>query len=173
MTAGGRCILIAIPISHYCEKARWALERAGIPYEERQHMQGLHRIAVKRAGGDGTAPVLITPDGVLSDSSDILDFADERMPADRRIFPDDAARRAEIRALEDDYDERLGPEGRRWMYNQMRGHNKLIREFTPKTVPAWQRLALPVALPAMAGFIDKVLDITPETAAAAETTVRT
>ena len=24
--------LITIPISHYCEKARWALERAEIPY---------------------------------------------------------------------------------------------------------------------------------------------
>ena len=26
--------LITIPISHYCEKARWALERAEIPYRE-------------------------------------------------------------------------------------------------------------------------------------------
>lgn len=26
--------LLTIPISHYCEKARWALEHAGIPYRE-------------------------------------------------------------------------------------------------------------------------------------------
>ena len=26
-------MLITIPISHYCEKARWALDRAALPYE--------------------------------------------------------------------------------------------------------------------------------------------
>ena len=29
--------LVTIPISHYCEKARWALERAGIAYREERH----------------------------------------------------------------------------------------------------------------------------------------
>ena len=32
------CELVTIPISHYCEKARWALERAGVPYVERPHL---------------------------------------------------------------------------------------------------------------------------------------
>ena len=43
--------LITIPISHYCEKARWALERAGLPYREERHVQGIHRLAARRAGG--------------------------------------------------------------------------------------------------------------------------
>jgi glutathione S-transferase len=173
MTADGRsCLLITIPISHYCEKARWALERAQIPYRERQHMQGLHRIAVRRAGGGETAPVLVTPDGVLPESADILHYADERAPADRRIYPDDPDLRAEVHALEDDFDGRLGPEGRRWMYHQMRGQTGLVVKYTPKTVPAWQRYPLPVALPLMSRFIDRVLDITPETAAASERRVR-
>ena len=30
--------LITIPISHYCEKARWALDRAGVAYRERAHL---------------------------------------------------------------------------------------------------------------------------------------
>ena len=44
-------VLITIPISHYCEKARWALDRAGVDYEEHPHLQLIHRIAVRRAGG--------------------------------------------------------------------------------------------------------------------------
>ena len=60
--------LVTIPISHYCEKARWALERAGIKYREERHVQGIHRIAARRAGGGATVPVLVTPDGVLGDS---------------------------------------------------------------------------------------------------------
>src|SRR5215212_1631565 len=55
--------LVTIPISHYCEKARWALERVGIPYREERHVQGIHRFAARRAGGGITVPVLVTPDG--------------------------------------------------------------------------------------------------------------
>ena len=57
--------LITIPISHYCEKARWALERADIPYREERHVQLIHRIAARRAGGGQTVPVLVTPEGTL------------------------------------------------------------------------------------------------------------
>ena len=51
--------LLTIPISHFCEKARWALERAGLAYREERHVQGVNRIVSKRAGGHGTLPVLI------------------------------------------------------------------------------------------------------------------
>ena len=42
--------LITIPISHYCEKARWALDRAGLAYREERHVQGVHQVVSKRAG---------------------------------------------------------------------------------------------------------------------------
>src|SRR5665648_147371 len=65
-------VLVTIPISHYCEKARWALDRAGVPYRERRHLQGLHRVAVRRAGGGLTAPVLVDDGRVLAESALIL-----------------------------------------------------------------------------------------------------
>src|ERR1700728_3679182 len=57
--------LITIPISHYCEKARWALDRVGLPYREERHVQGIHQLAARRAGGGVTVPVLVTPDGPI------------------------------------------------------------------------------------------------------------
>jgi len=36
---GSPCILITIPISPYCENARWAPDRAGIRYVERAHLR--------------------------------------------------------------------------------------------------------------------------------------
>jgi glutathione S-transferase len=77
--------LVTIPISHYCEKARWALERAGLPYREERHVQGIHRFASRRAGGGGTTPVLVTPEGSLGESEEILLWVDERTPPDRRL----------------------------------------------------------------------------------------
>ncbi len=153
--------LITIPISHFCEKARWALDRAGIEYRERAHMQALHWVAVKRARGGRTVPVLVTDEGVLSESADILDYADARAPADRRLYPEDPALAAEVRALERDFDARLGPHGRRWMYDNMRGQRALVKRYGPTGVPAWQRRALPVAYGTVTRIIDRYLEITP------------
>ena len=69
--------LLTIPISHFCEKARWALERAGIDYVEERHVQGIHRIVARRAGGGTTMPVLVTDEGVFAESEDILRYADD------------------------------------------------------------------------------------------------
>ncbi len=154
------CTLITIPISHFCEKARWALERAGVDYEERAHLQVIHWFAVRRAGGGGkTVPVLVCGDMVLSESADILAFADARMPADARLYPDDAQEAGAVRALEHDFDERLGPDGRRWMYEHMRGQRKLVKQYAATGVPAWQRLGLPIAYGTVARIIDRYLDI--------------
>ena len=61
----GICELITIPISRYCEKARWALDRAGVRYRERAHLQGIHSGPARRAGGGSTVPVLVCGDEVL------------------------------------------------------------------------------------------------------------
>jgi glutathione S-transferase len=165
-------VLITIPISHFCEKARWALDRAGVPYEERAHLQVFHRFAVRRAGGGNTAPVLVMGgDRVLADSADILETASAQAPPGLRLFPDDIAAAAEVRALERDFDERLGPEGRRWMYFGIRGRRDIAVGYACTGVPAWQRRSLPLVYPAASRVIDRVLDVTPATARRSEEAV--
>lgn len=83
-------------ISHYCEKARWALERAGLAYREERHVQAIHWIAARRAGGGRTVPVLVTPEGALGESEEILVWADERTSPEHRLFPADPGERAEV-----------------------------------------------------------------------------
>src|SRR3954451_24869544 len=81
--------LLTIPISHYCEKARWALDRAGVDYREERHAQGIHQVMAKRAGGGKTVPVLVADEGVFPESEDILRYADRHLPDERRLFPED------------------------------------------------------------------------------------
>lgn len=166
-------VLITIPISHYCEKARWALDWAGVSYQERAHLQIFHWFAVRRAGGGKTAPVLVCGDRVLSDSAEIVDEADAQATPERRLLPDDPAAAAEVRALQQDFDTRLGPHGRRWMYYGLRGRRDLAIAYGCTGVSAWQRRALPLVYPAAARLIDRYLDITPATAAESEAVVRT
>ncbi|HEX6620783.1 MAG TPA: glutathione S-transferase N-terminal domain-containing protein, partial [Solirubrobacteraceae bacterium] len=116
MSASAPARLVTIPISHYCEKARWALDRAGIAYREERHVQIVHRVASRRAGGGGTVPVLVAPEGVFARSADIVAYADRHTEPGARLYPEQPEPRAEVVALERDFDADLGPEGRRWMY---------------------------------------------------------
>ncbi|HWH10339.1 MAG TPA: glutathione S-transferase family protein [Solirubrobacteraceae bacterium] len=156
-------ILVTIPISHYCEKARWALDRSGVPYVEHAHLQFVHRFAARRAGGGTTVPVFVSPEGALTESADILDYADAHSPADRRIYPDDPAAVAEIRGLEREFDDRLGPHGRRWMYHLLRRRSDLASRYGTAGVPTFERVMLPVVYPAVYAWIDRHLEITQDT----------
>jgi hypothetical protein len=71
-------------------------DRAGLP--RGAPFQLLHRLYVRRAGGGHTAPVLVTKDGVLRESADIVAWADDRVdPADRLIPDEWVARECEPR----------------------------------------------------------------------------
>ena len=155
--------LITIPISHYCEKARWALERAGLHYIEERHVQGVHQIVARRAGGGSTVPVLVTPEGVLSESQQILVYADASLPEDRRLFPADRSSRREVEAVSRWLDEGLGPEGRRVMYAHMLELRPLMLRFNCQGVPRRERLAMTALWPAVVRWGRRELGIGPGT----------
>ncbi len=160
-------VLVTIPISHFCEKARWGLERAGLDYEERRHIQIVHQIAARRAGGGKTAPVLATPAGVYSDSRSILRYADEHLPAHARLYPADRLERKEVLALEDRFDTGIGVEGRRWLYHEVFKDPKPFTPYNLTGVPAWERRVFPFVLAPAKLYINRYLDIDDATAARA------
>jgi glutathione S-transferase len=163
MAASAPARLITIPISHYCEKARWALDRADVAYREERHVQIVHRVASRRAGGGGTFPVLVAAEGVFTQSADILAYADRHTEPAARLYPEDPERRAEVVALEHDFDAGLGPEGRRWMYLHILPERDLGRAYNCTGVPAWERRAFPLLLGVMSGYIRHLFAIGPET----------
>ncbi|HEV3070837.1 MAG TPA: glutathione S-transferase N-terminal domain-containing protein [Solirubrobacteraceae bacterium] len=164
--------LITIPISHYCEKARWALDRASVDYREHAHVQAIHRFATLRAGGGLTAPVFVSPTGVLAESADILAWADAQTPPELALYPQDPTLASEVRRLEADFDERLGPHSRRWMYQHLRGRRDLALRYGCVGIPRWEQATLRGAYPAIIAIVAKVLDVNPASAAESEIEVR-
>jgi glutathione S-transferase len=152
--------LITIPISHYCEKARWALERAGLEYAEERHVQGIHRIASRRAGGAGTVPVLVADDAVLRESEAILRYADGHLPSALRLFPDDPR---PVLALCRELDRGLGPDARRWIYAHMLGRREAMLRVNDQGVPAWEDRALRLLWGPATRWVTRGLGIGPET----------
>ncbi|MGH2852597.1 MAG: glutathione S-transferase family protein [Solirubrobacteraceae bacterium] len=165
-------VLVTIPISHYCEKARWALERVGVAYRERPHIQAIHRAATLRAGGGLTAPVLVCAAGVLADSGDILAWADTQAPPGRALYPEHPDRAAEVRLLEVDFNAQLGPHSRCWMYQQLRKRRDLALAYGCADVPAWELATLRLGYPVVIAIVARVLDVTPATAVKSEAEVR-
>ena len=112
--------LVTIPLSHFCEKARWALEAAGVPFREAGHVPLLHKVAVRRRGGRGTVPVLALEDGrVLDDSPLIVQYADAQAPQGRKLLPVDGRARQEAVELERQFDLHFAPNVRRFVYFHM------------------------------------------------------
>lgn len=142
--------LITIPISHYCDKARWGLERAGLSYREEAHLQAFHYLASLRFGRSLTVPVLVHDDGVLSASSDILRWVDAHHLGGA-LYPD--ALRHEVVRLETQYDTELGPAGRLEMYVHMFPRRDLLLRYGPTGVPSWERRAMPHVLWTVERFI--------------------
>jgi glutathione S-transferase len=159
--------LLTIPISHFCEKARWALQRAGVSYVEEPHLQLVHIAAARRAGGRRTVPVFVARDGeVLADSTDILRWADRRIAAEHRLYPDGELG-AEAATLEDELDEGLGPDSRLWMYHETLPVVDRLRPWAEAGLPRWEQLAFRGSGPLVRIAISRFLGVNDASAAAA------
>lgn len=119
--------LITIPFSHFCEKARWGLDlarRAGaLSYIEEGHLPFFSRRATKKHGGR-QVPLLVTADGVISDSTEILKWVDSRLPTPSKLYPNAGALE-----VEETLDARFGPDVRRVAYFHLMAEPRALAGF--------------------------------------------
>jgi len=155
-------LLVTITFSHYCEKARWTLDRAGIAFDESGHLPGFHMVAVRRAGGRRSVPSLITDDGAINDSTDIALWADRRSPG-AHLYGTNEAERREVLSLEEHFDEDLGPHARRFIYFYMLPNGDLVRRLSAKQPVSRAELRLlPFGFPLLRIGMKKAMRITPK-----------
>lgn len=108
---------ITFGISHFCEKARWALDWHGVQYSEVGWAPGLHRLVAKRLGAaDTTLPILLDGTDLIQGSGAIIDWAEKHCSdAGRSLAPSDSDA-AEAKVIERRADEVIGPHVRRLIY---------------------------------------------------------
>jgi glutathione S-transferase len=100
-------LLWHIPLSHFSEKARWALDYKRIAHR-RKVLGADYLIRAWRATGHGTLPILFLDGRAIGDSTHIIARLEERYP-EPPLYPRDADARRHALALEDYFDEQLGP----------------------------------------------------------------
>ena len=106
-------VLWHIAVSHFSEKARWALDAKGVEYERRAPPPGLHMaFALWLTRGRGkTFPILQLDGETLGDSSEIIGTLERRVPTPP-LYPEDPVERRRALDLEDFFDEQVGPYSR-------------------------------------------------------------
>jgi glutathione S-transferase len=108
-------VLYHIEISHYNEKARWALDFKQVPHLLRAPPPMLHTFWALAMTRKPTFPVLKLNGEAIGDSTRIIE-ALERSHPEPPLYPEDPATRQRALELEDFFDEELGPYIRRWIF---------------------------------------------------------
>jgi len=99
-------------LSHYNEKARWALDWKRLPHRRNAVIPGPHVPIIRWHTGQQQVPVLRIDGATINDSTRIIAALETRYP-DPPLYPADPTERARALALEDHFDEELGPHIRR------------------------------------------------------------
>ncbi len=135
-----RPTLWQIPISHYSEKVRWALEYKGVSHLRRSPVPGAHMpLALWLSGGSSpTLPILKIDGEAVCGSAQIIDVLEQRF-RDPALYPADPAERGRAKDIAAWLDRDLGPAVRRLAFFELRSD--------PERLAAIGRLAAP-ALPA-------------------------
>ena len=104
-------VLWHLKVSHYNEEARWALDHKQIAHTRRPVVPGQHRRIAARLTGGTTFPVLQLDGRAIGDSTHII-AALEQLQPEPPLYPADPGARRRALALEEEFDEHLGPDTR-------------------------------------------------------------
>jgi glutathione S-transferase len=154
--------MITVPVSPFCELARWALERLEVPYVEHGHVPMLHLLATRTHGGGVAVPVIDTGAVVLKDAREVFDHYEQRAPDRLRLYPADPGEQADARALFDRCFDDLAIAVRAWAYAYMLPRGASPARVWCVGVPRIERLVVRVAYPLLAMPLRRALHLRPD-----------
>jgi glutathione S-transferase len=158
-------VLWQLQISHYVEKVRWALDYKRVPHVRRTLLPGLHLMKAKRLTGDtATTPVLTIDGRSIGDSTRIIAAIEERW-SQPPLYPENEAQRRRALALEQFFDEELGPHIRRAFYYELLPQPELVAPLFTRGQPAATRALLRTGFPILRVAMRRRFQITPQAAA--------
>jgi glutathione S-transferase len=107
-------VLYHIEVSHYNEKARWALDYKGVPHRRKAPMPMAHLVwaLVMTRGQSKTFPILKLNGDTIHDSTQIIERLEREYP-EPPLYPSDPGERRRALELEEFFDEELAPHIRR------------------------------------------------------------
>jgi glutathione S-transferase len=152
--------------SHYCEKARWALDYKGIPYTAINLIPGPHLKATKKLAEKSSVPILVDDENVIQGSAEIITYLDKR-----HLHPALTPMNSEDRSIAFEWerylDRNLGVPFRLCFYFEALANRKTAADFLLRGAPWWGGPLYAVIYPTLRRKMRKLMDINADSAKAA------
>ena len=162
-------ILYQFPQSHYCEKARWALDYKQIPHTCQTVLPGLHFLKTRWMGLASTFPIVRHNGRLIQDSSTIITYLDDQYPDRPQLTPADPTLKHEALEWEAYLDTAIGPHLRRVFYHYILEDRALTAYFFSYNGPFYGRFLVGRMYPILSRLMRKWMSINAaETAASCQ-----
>lgn len=153
--------------SHFCEKARWALDYKGLPHVRKNLLPGLHKRVARNLAPRSGLPILVDNGTVVQDSTSIITFLDERYP-DRPLTPRDAQEAKDALEWEEYLDDEIGVQVRLWFYYHALPDRDCALSFLLDGAPWYGRPLFALIYPKVRAAMTSLMNIHADSARQAE-----
>ena len=151
-------VLYQFPISHYCEKVRWALDYKQVPWRAQNLLPGLHIKTARGMAPRSSVPILCLQGECVQGSANIISWLDERFP-ERPLTPADPAAREASLHWESRLDRDLGVHVRRFAYHYLLDRPDLVIPLFVHQGRWWWRPFLKLSFPRLQAVMRKLMAI--------------
>ena len=138
--------LYQFPISHFCEKIRWALEFKNIDYEIKNLLPGLHVLKTKKLSPETSVPILTHNGKAIQGSSEIISYLDNTFPA-QNLTPKELKTKEEALKWEEYIDSEIGNNVRLCCYHILLEYPDVVIPFFTQNGPWYGKPFLTLAFP--------------------------
>ena len=151
--------LYTFNISHFSEKARWALDYEGIPYQETVLLPGPHQLVTRRIAQRTHVPVLEHDGKYVQGSSAIIDYVADRLGG-TKLTAIDPTERAKALGLEKKLDQAFGRGVQQVLYSALLKDRRTVVDLWSFGGPFWARGFYAVAYPVVASAVKRMYKTT-------------
>ena len=152
--------LYQFPISHYCEKVRWALDYKDLNYTPQNFLPGMHVKAIKKIAASSAVPVLTVKEQAVQGSANIITFLDNEF-SDKSLTPVDIELQQQAEYWEKLADQDIGPHVRRLAYSVLLDYPQAVIPRLCADGPWYGSLMLKLIFPRLKTKMQSLLKINP------------
>ncbi len=164
--------LLHFRLSHYNEKARWALDYKRIPHHRKALVPGFHIPRVRSLSGQNKVPVLTLGEQVIAGSDVILSELERLMPTPA-LFPADPSQRKRALGLQKFFDEEVAPTLRRFFWFNYLQHPAECARMATSGFDTSTRVLWRTAFPILKPLFSRNMNLDAERAAQARAKIPT
>lgn len=152
MSSSPDVVLHQFPMSHYNEKARWALDWKKVPHRRVNYLPGPHSRAIVKLSGQSSTPVLKLGDDVVCGSAAILQRLEADYP-EPALLPSDPDLRRLALEIQERFDREVGPATRTALFSVLMNETAYVARMFGSPQPATRRFVYRMIFPLARGKV--------------------